>query len=452
MSSPTDLYKLGKVNPGDNIRGVARADRIMALQNISKAHVNGEPYSQSSNLDRVIGPGWVIHRRRRIRTFPSGASLRTPFLVVSRVSGGELQLGVIHDSHLFNSEDRNTYEYPNDSWGLLDVDETTGWITVTTSDIGKKLWIEIELQEEDQAIVSVQLRYAFPGTGGAWTDFPDPIEIDEDDPDNPAQLFWHQIIAEISNPDIDPREGSMILTIPESSGTQIQVTQLLFDNLFMTTGHTTADADDAGLPLLVSVTPYGPATDTGGTGTPISPEDNLMTPWQLGDQETLNDYNFELFNASEPGAAKVLVLDGVVYGPNNDTGVDPDGMPSNDTYTIDDIADEDEIWLEIDWSADDPPIIETVSINHGPSTPDDTDDPTITYVTIGNVAVDDSGDVPIVTCRNEICGDVIIQLPPQPFTDNFVLFSKAGDLIWSEVCDAECGATAGGGDVDGGGA
>jgi hypothetical protein len=75
MSSPnTDLSKLGRVNRGDDIRGVARADRIMGLQDIAKSHVNGEPYSPSANLNRIIGPGWVIHRRRRVRTNQAGAA------------------------------------------------------------------------------------------------------------------------------------------------------------------------------------------------------------------------------------------------------------------------------------------------------------------------------------------------------------------------------------------
>lgn len=67
-SSPTTgSSKLGLVNPGDNLRSVARTDRITALQDMSRAQHMGEPFSQGANLQRVIGPGWVIHRQRRSR-------------------------------------------------------------------------------------------------------------------------------------------------------------------------------------------------------------------------------------------------------------------------------------------------------------------------------------------------------------------------------------------------
>jgi len=82
MSSPnTDLSKLGTVNPGDDIRGVARADRIMGLQNITKSQVNGEPYSQSSTINRVIGPGYVIHRNKKGRAPASGLATDYPWKI-----------------------------------------------------------------------------------------------------------------------------------------------------------------------------------------------------------------------------------------------------------------------------------------------------------------------------------------------------------------------------------
>lgn len=63
--SAIDDYKLGYVNSGDNIRGVARASRMNAIQNLSKETSFGQPYSRSGSALRMIGPGWVINRQRR---------------------------------------------------------------------------------------------------------------------------------------------------------------------------------------------------------------------------------------------------------------------------------------------------------------------------------------------------------------------------------------------------
>lgn len=428
------LRSLTPVKRGDDVHAVASAERMNAIMTAIHLLTRGDNIVGSYNIRKASGDGYVSLTAVTPFFGPSGGVAETPFQVVSvpnpdpDSSGG--LIGVISNSHVFNSEDRNVYEIENSDWELLDDDRTADF-AFDPGAFGEKVWIQFEL-DTDQAILAIDIMHG-PVAGDEWTGYPDPIEINVDDPDNPYQQFYRQIIAEITDPEQDPRPG---FQITNSFGTQVQVTQLLFANLMMTTATTTSDADEAGLDLIVAV-PWDvlPGTDAGGNADEIPAEDDLMTPWQLGSQETLNDYNFEMFNASELGAAKVLILDGVVYGPNNDSGMDPDGMPSNDTYTIG-VADGDEVWLGILWTSDDPPLITQVWIDHGPSTPDDEEE--LTYVTIGNVGVDDSGDVPIVTCRNEVCGDVVIQLPPAPFTDNFVLMSKDGDLIWSEVCDATC--------------
>ncbi len=362
---------------------------------------------------------------------PGSSSQETPFQVVKVVNPdlGYAAIGVISNSHMFNSEDRNTYEEDNTDWGLLDDDRTgsEGPIPVDDLSLGDKIYLQIELDPDDQSIISIDVAWNEVNTAD-WPQYPDPIEINTDDPDNPFQQYFYQIIAEVTDPEVDPRPG---FTVTTSEDTKLQITQLLFANLMMTTATTTQDADEPGLPLLVAI-PWNvlPGTADDGSADEIPPEDDLMTPWQLGSQETSNDYNFELFNASELGVAKVLVLDGVVYGPNNDGGVDPDGMPSDDTFTLE-VADGDEIWLDIIWSGSDPQTIDFVSIANGPLTPDDTEDET--FITIGNVSVDDSGDVPIVSCRNELCGDASIEIPPYPDSGSFVLMAKDGDLIWEET-------------------
>ncbi len=368
----------------------------------------------------------------------------TPFQVVDIGNGdpdlGYAAIGVVSNSHLFNSEDRNTYEEDNTDWGLLDDERhgTEGPIPIDSLNLGDKIYLQIELDPDDQSIIAIDVQYG-PVNTGDWPQYPDPIEINTDDPDNPYQQYFYQIIAEITDPAVDPRPG---FTIIQSDTNELQVTQLLFANLMMATATTTQDADEPALPLLVAI-PWSvlPGTSIDGAADEIPSEDDLMTPWQLGSQETSNDYNFELFNASEPGSPKVLVLDGVVIGPNGDP-VDPDGMPSDDTFTLD-VADGDEIWLEIDWSIEgDDGVsgedITSVSIANGASTPDDSF-PT-TYMTIGNISVDDSGDVPIVTCRNEICGDALIWTPPYSFADPntndfaLVVDKDTGNTVWKKVC------------------
>jgi hypothetical protein len=430
------LRSLIPVKRGDDVHAVASAERINAIQTAIHLLTRGDNIVGGHNIRKTSGDGFVSLSADVRFSGPGGGGdlTDTPFLVVpvDNPDGPGGLIGVIRNSHLYNSESRDIYEVPNDTWGLLDEDRTPPFAFDPGSP-GEKIFLEIQLDPEDQAIVSVEIVHGVVGFG-LWDNFPDPIEINVDDPENPYQEFYHQIIAEITDPFVDPRPG---FQVKNSFNVPVQVTQCLFTDLMMTTGKTSNDAEEPELPLLVALPWNSPATDTGGSGYPISPAENQMTPFQIGTFETPNDYNFELFNASEPFAPKVLILDGVVYGPNNDSGMDPDGMPSEDTYTID-VADEDEIWLGLLWTSDDPPIISQVWIDHGPSTPDDEEE--TTYVTIGNVSVDDSGDVPIVTCRNEVCGDVVIQLPPQPFSDNFVLMAKDGFLIWAEVCDASCGA------------
>lgn len=433
------LRSLTPVKRGDDVHVVASSERMNAIMAAIHLLTRGDNIVGGYNVRKTSGDGFVTLSADFRFSGPSGGGVgEVPFQVVTvpkSDSGFGTPIGVISNSHLFNTEDKDIYEMDNDSWGLLQddipTDDPHSW---RNNYLGDKIFLEIEL-DPDQVILSVEIVHGAVGAG-LWDNYPDPIEINTDDPDNPYQQFYHQIIAEVTDPYTDPRPGIQV----KNDGDQlVQITQCLFCNLLMTTAHTTHDADQPDLELLVAI-PWGmfPGTSTDGEANPINFDEDIGTPYQFGTVETANDYNFELFNASEEGSAKVLILDGVVYGPNNDSGVDPDGMPSNDTYVLSDINDGDEIWLGILWSPDDPPIIQQVWLDHGESTPDDEEE--TTYITIGNVEVDWSGDPPVVTCRNEVCGDVVVQLPPAPFSDNFVLMSQDGYLIWAEVCDATCGA------------
>ncbi len=143
-----------------------------------------------------------------------------------------------------------------------------------------------------------------------------------------------------------------------------------------------------------------------------------------------NRYTFEMFDASDAlSGAQVLILDGTIWGPNNDEGIVPDGM-GGDNYELP-VNNGDEIWVEIDWSGSDPETIVSASINHGPTTPDDTE--TTKYITIGTVVVSYTTTVPVVTPTNSVCGDIIIEIPPYPPSDKFVLMAKDGNLIWEDT-------------------
>jgi len=150
------------------------------------------------------------------------------------------------------------------------------------------------------------------------------------------------------------------------------------------------------------------------------------------------DYNFQLFDASDETGALVLILDGNIFGPNEDAGVDPDGMPSDDTYQIP-VDDGDEIWIGLTYDTTTYHIT-SAWIDHGAATPDDTDD--TNYITIGHVKVAyPSGSPSKVTyVRNEVCGD-IYWIPPAPGDENTWVYGKdggTGDEKWIQTEDCPC--------------
>jgi hypothetical protein len=324
----------------------------------------------------------------------------TPFQVV-RVPKSDL-VGVVSNSHLFNSEDRDTYEEDNNDWGLLSDDLTSGGFAIG---LGEKIWLEIELSAEDQSVTNIQVNH-----GSAWDDYPDPIFINTDDPNKPYHQFYRQIIAEVTNPNEDPRPGFTIGT----GDAAIQVTQLLFTSLMMTTAHTTDDADEPGVGLLVAIPWNSPGTDTGGAADEIPSTGDMMTPWQLGTNETGNHYSFEMINASDSEGAKVLIYDGQVFGPSDD-GNFPEGMPSDDTYILPISADGNEVWLIISVDNQFDLNVQSVSIDQGTTTPED-DDTTI-YITLGAIDVDYSGAIPVCSPTNFVCGDYILR--PTPPTNRY---------------------------------
>lgn len=328
----------------------------------------------------------------------------TPYKVVSVRAHGEQAIGVISNSHLFNSEDRDTYEEENFDWGLLEDDFSAGYFDCP--ELGEKIWLQITLNAEDQGIESIDVMHGNVYSNG-WETYPDPIKINNNDPDNPFQQYYMQIIAEVTDPQQDPRPG-FIISVPYAR----KVVQLLNANLMMTTAMTTNDADQPDLPLLIALQmDTAPGTSTDGSGDEIPSDPDLMTPWRLGSDDTGNQYDFEIFNESDEDGAKVTILDGVVYTANNE-GVSPDGMPSNNTYVIP-VDDGDEIWVGFTYENHFSYEITSCWIDHGAETPDNDPENNIAYVTIGHVEVDinEPDGIDVVYPTNEVCGDIFWEPP-----------------------------------------
>lgn len=330
------LKSLKRLKKGDRVASAASSDRLNAIQDIIRALVRGDNVvTDGKTIRKQTSEGhFVLTGNNTARAFGGTGEVEFPFEVVqvpkdqNDNSPGD-RIGVISNSHLFNSEDNETYEEDNANWGLLEDDippsDPNSWNDNNYP--GNKIWLQIEL-DPNQVIINIDVMHGLVGQG-QWDTFPNPIEINDDDPDNVYQQFYHQIIAEITNID-DPRPG---FQITNDSGDTVQVTQCLFDDLMMTSALTTRDADYGGLPLLVPVFPLMlPATSQDGNAdeinfVPRNPDGSEgMTPWQYGARDKI--WNFQINDASDDQGLKVEILDGEF------NSVVPEGM-GDDSFTVD---------------------------------------------------------------------------------------------------------------------
>lgn len=127
-----------------------------------------------------------------------------------------------------------------------------------------------------------------------------------------------------------------------------------------------------------------------------------------GADEDNNHYEFEAIDFSDEEGAKVLIYDGLVYGPNDD-GQMPDGMTGGDDYVAGPFSSDAEVWLEI-WVNFDSWNITSININWGSETPEDND--STIFVTICFVGVEYPSDPPFISfvrdISNAICGDYVV--------------------------------------------
>ncbi len=118
-------------------------------------------------------------------------------------------------------------------------------------------------------------------------------------------------------------------------------------------------------------------------------------------------FSFRMTDASEPGVAQVLILDGLVVGPNNE--ISPSGMPSNDTYQLPISGNHYFVYagITIDQSSG---LLTACFLDQAATTPDDSG--SIAYITIGVVDIDYSATVPKCTPINFVCGEIFIDVLP----------------------------------------
>ena len=90
--------------------------------------------------------------------------------------------------------------------------------------VGDKIVLLIEL-DNTVSVTSATIAHGAPGST-LWDEYPDPISINTDDPDNPYQDYYNQLIAECVDP-TDERPG----TVFSVGGTSIKVVQCLNTNL-----------------------------------------------------------------------------------------------------------------------------------------------------------------------------------------------------------------------------
>ena len=302
----------------------------------------------------------------------AGANAIWPFqvLFVPNLHGTGGGLGVNPDSHVINGADKDAYEEDNSDWGLLNDDYktdgiTSGGIGINSLNLGDKIWLKFTF-DSSQNLTSIDLKHG-PVGSSEWDEFPDPIAINKDDPSNPFQEFYHQIIAEVTNPAEDPRPG---LQIKQSGGSTIQITQLLFTNLILTPAVTTSDADQANLGIMVAIPWNGPATNSSGSADEINDQTDVKTPWQFGKKDAQIDFQLSAVPQSGGAADKLGIFSGTV----SDSGAsgtvhNVTGLTTGEVTAVD-VSGSGQAWLVITYTEDLPPNITSVTFDTGGSVPD----------------------------------------------------------------------------------
>ena len=326
-----------KVKPGDPIRATdwnALLDFVRASQVSPGAGVRMKRTASGTTLavDQVrSGVGSV--------TLP-----QVPFEVVMVPGGDTPLLGVVTDSHVMSSVNRNGLEEDNTIWGLWS--EATPENCFSVPGIGEKIWLECNF-DSDNKLVGIAVKSGAVGDD-QWSNFPDPIEINTDD--TPYQEYYRHVIAEVTDPDSDKREGTSI-TLPD--GTKVKLVQLLKSNLLLVSAVTTEDADQPGLSISVAIPFSSPWTGAEGSASPIVEQPGARTPWEFG-SNGVDDFPFQVLVRSDPWEPDAYVF-GVRSGSllfnsfDYEDTVDIDGLLVEDAGWVSWNGDFDIVWLELEW-------------------------------------------------------------------------------------------------------
>lgn len=377
-----------KVKAGDPIRASdwnALLDFVRASQISPGAGVRMKRTASGTTLavDQVRGGSSSV-------TFP-----QVPFEVVMVPGGDTPLLGVVADSHVMNCLNRDGLEEDNTLWGLWSEESPEN--TFDVPGIGEKIWLEFNF-DSDSKLSGIAVMSG-PVGEERWSNFPDPIEINTEGA--PYQEYYRQMIAEVTDPERDTREGMTIVT---ADGTKVKLVQLLKSNLLLVPAVTTADADQPGLSIQVAIPSGAPWTGTEGSGASIIDQTGSSTPWEFGSKGE-DDFPFKVVVKSdpwEPGAyvfgvsGESLLLNSNSY----DDTVDIEGLIADEAGWTSWNTSYDVVWLEIEW--DDWPSSYTASIksfsngdewDNGEIETDGDDPPTQTKarIVLAVISVGDSG-------------------------------------------------------------
>ena len=387
-----------KVKPGDPIKASdwnALIDFVRAAQVNpgSGVRVTRTPSGTTLAVDKTPARSGVTLPRHPFQVIPVSSG--------DPNAGDSPTIGVISDSHVINAADKDSYEEDNSDWGLLSDDETEGDFDLP--DIGDKIWLQFTF-DQDQNLTSIDLMHG--PVGDDWDEYPDPISINTDG--DPYQEYYHQIIAEATDPDSDPRDG---ITLTAADGTRVKIVQVLKTNLTLVPAVTTKDADEPGLDIMVALPWNGPATSDDGSGDPINDDTDIKTPWEFGTKAE-DVFPFKVQIRSDPDTPGAFDF-GVVYeslllaSPDHEDNVEIDGLIDGEDGWVTWNGEDDLVWLEIEW--DDWPDSYTASIKSysngddwgdGEIESDGDDPPTQTYarVVLAAITSDDAGN-PVVDQR-----------------------------------------------------
>jgi hypothetical protein len=280
-------------------------------------------------------------------------------------------------------------------WGLWSEDTPENVFDVPG--VGEKIWLECSF-DSDCKLTGIAVRSG-PVGEEEWSNFPDPIEINTDGAS--YQEFYRQVIAEITDPSSDTREGSVIAT---ADGTPVKLVQLLKSHLLLVPAVTTADADYPGLKIQVAIPSNAPWTASDGSGNAIVEQSATKTPWEFGSQVE-EDFPFKVMiksDPAEPGGYLIGVSgQSLLFNSNSyEDRVEIEGLLTDDSGWISWNSSYDLVWLEIEW--DDWPSSYNASIKsfstgdeweNGEIETDGEDPPTQTKarIVLGIISVGDAG-------------------------------------------------------------